>query len=57
MFYTPEMSGINADEVVDKARDFLVENGKLQKGDKFVNMLSVPIKEDNRTNTVRLSFV
>lgn len=57
VFYTPEMSGINADEVVDKARDFLVEKGKLQKGDKFVNMLSVPIKEDNRTNTVRLSFV
>jgi pyruvate kinase len=57
VFYTPEMSGINADEVVDKARDFLAEKGKLQKGDKFVNMLSVPIKEDNRTNTVRLSFV
>lgn len=57
VFYTPEMSGISADDVVDKARDFLVEKGKLQKGDKFVNMLSVPIKEDNRTNTVRLSFV
>lgn len=57
VFYTPEMSGINADAVVDKARDFLVEKGKLHKGDKFVNMLSVPIKADNRTNTVRLSFV
>ncbi len=58
VFYTPEMANVpHADDVVDKARDFLVEKGKLKKGDKFVNMLSVPIKEDNRTNTVRLSFV
>jgi pyruvate kinase len=44
-------------DIVEVTKDFLLENGKLLKGDKFVNMLSVPIKKDNRTNTVRLSTV
>lgn len=56
-FYSPEMAAKNADELVDSARDFLLENGKLEAGDKFVNMLSVPLMQDKRTNTVRLSRV
>ncbi|KPM48752.1 pyruvate kinase [Jiulongibacter sediminis] len=43
--------------LVDAARDFLIAEGKLEKGDKFINTLSVPLQADNRTNTVRLSVV
>jgi pyruvate kinase len=44
-------------EIVESAKEFLVKAGKLSKGDKFINMLSVPIMKDNRTNTVRLGIV
>ncbi|MGR3811596.1 pyruvate kinase [Jiulongibacter sp. NS-SX5] len=43
--------------LVDAARDFLIAEGKLKSGDKFINTLSVPLQADNRTNTVRLSVV
>lgn len=55
VFYTPDLIGENEGNIVDAARDFLLEKGKLTKGMKFVNMLSVPIKKNNRTNTIRLS--
>ncbi|NBA87164.1 pyruvate kinase [Emticicia sp. CRIBPO] len=44
-------------EIVESAKEFLVKAGKLSKGDKFINTLSVPIMKDNRTNTVRLGVV
>lgn len=47
----------NSDDIVDSTRDFLIEKGKLNSGDKFINTLSVPVLKNNRTNTVRLSKV
>lgn len=47
----------NSDDIVDSTRDFLIANGKLESGDKFINTLSVPVLKNNRTNTVRLSKV
>lgn len=44
-------------DIVESAKEFLVKAGKLEKGDKFINTLSVPIMKDNRTNTVRLGIV
>jgi pyruvate kinase len=61
-------SGVNAfkynhlkdrtvEEVVANIRDFLVEKGELETGDLFINTLSMPLQENNRTNTIKLSKV
>ncbi|WP_337043260.1 pyruvate kinase [Emticicia sp. 17c] len=61
-------SGVNAfkynhlkdstvEEVVTSIRNFLVEKGELETGDLFINTLSMPLQENNRTNTVKLSRV
>ncbi|UBM57818.1 pyruvate kinase [Marinilongibacter aquaticus] len=57
VFSSEKMPDNHEANLVDAARDFLIENGKLEKGDKFINTLSVPLQADNRTNTVRLSEV
>lgn len=44
-------------DIVEATKDFLVREGKLKTGDKYINMLSVPVLKDNRTNTVRLGNV
>lgn len=44
-------------DIVETTKDFLVNAGKLKAGDKYINMLSVPVLKDNRTNTVRLGYV
>lgn len=45
------------EEAVANIRDFLVEKGELESGDLFINTLSLPLQENNRTNTVKLSKV
>jgi pyruvate kinase len=57
VFSSERMPNNHEDNLVDAAMKFLVADGKLEKGDKFINTLSVPLLEDNRTNTVRLSIV
>ncbi|WP_341228621.1 pyruvate kinase [uncultured Arcticibacterium sp.] len=57
VFSSERMPNNHEDNLVDAAMNFLVEEGKLEKGDKFINTLSVPLLADNRTNTVRLSAV
>lgn len=57
VFSLENMTKSNEGDVVESVKNFLLEKGKLQKGDKFINTLSVPIMKDNRTNTVRLSIV
>ncbi|AWV99478.1 pyruvate kinase [Arcticibacterium luteifluviistationis] len=57
VFSSERMPTNHEDNLVDAAMNFLVEEGKLEKGDKFINTLSVPLLADNRTNTVRLSVV
>ena len=37
--------------------DILVKKGELKKGDLFINTLSLPLQDNNRTNTVKLSKV
>ena len=56
-FRISELDAKNESELIDKANKFLVQNGLMQKGDKYINTLSVPLLKDNRTNTVRLSVV
>ena len=57
VFSSERMPNNHEGNLVEAAKDFLVAEGKLQKGDKIINTLSVPLQADNRTNTVRLSVV
>ncbi len=57
VFVIEDLKGKNVEEVVDTVKDFLVEKGELQKGDLFINTLSLPLQRNNRTNTVKLSRV
>ncbi|AFK02894.1 pyruvate kinase [Emticicia oligotrophica DSM 17448] len=56
-FLVEEMKGKNVEEVVDTIKDFLIAEGELQKGDLFINTLSLPLQDNNLTNTVKLSKV
>ncbi|MFN3489290.1 MAG: pyruvate kinase alpha/beta domain-containing protein, partial [Emticicia sp.] len=56
-FVVDTMKGKNVEQVVDTIRDFLIEKGELEKGDLFINTLSLPLQDNNRTNTVKLSRV
>lgn len=57
VFYAPNMAKMEVTELVEAGKNYLVELGKLKEGDKFVNMLSVPLMRDHRTNMVRLGKV
>lgn len=57
VFVVDTMKGKNVEQVVDTIKDFLIEKGELQKGDLFINTLSLPLQDNNRTNTVKLSKV
>ncbi|RIV19359.1 pyruvate kinase [Fibrisoma montanum] len=45
------------DQTVDDIKKTLVEKGKLESGDIFINTLSMPLTQSRRTNTVKLSVV
>ncbi len=57
VFVVDTMKGKNVEQVVDTIKDFLIEKGELTKGDLFINTLSLPLQDNNRTNTVKLSKV
>lgn len=57
VFSLDNMQTGSESDIVESAKKFLVEKNKLEVGDKFVNTLSVPLLQDRRTNTVRLSKV
>ncbi len=56
VFSAESMPDNHENHLVEAAKEFLLKQGKLEKGDKFINTLSVPLAKDNRTNTVRLSI-
>jgi len=45
------------DQTVDEIKALLVKQGVLEVGDIFINTLSMPLLDNRRTNTVRLSVV
>ena len=57
VFSAENLPADHENNMVEAAKQFLVANGKLKSGDKFINTLSVPLLKDNRTNTVTLSVV
>lgn len=57
VFSSERMPNNHENNLVEAVKNFLIGEGKLEKGDKFINTLSVPLVADNRTNTVTLSVV
>ncbi len=57
VYYYDQMKTKHVEEADENIKDFLVEKGELHKGDAFINTLSVPLKKDNHTNTIKLSIV
>ncbi|CAG5073259.1 Pyruvate kinase [Dyadobacter sp. CECT 9623] len=48
---------VSTDDLIEDIKTFLVEKGELQKGDVFINTLSMPVSRQRKTNTVKLSVV
>ncbi|MFN4146602.1 MAG: pyruvate kinase, partial [Runella sp.] len=55
LFYDRE--DLATDDLIEDVKRVLVEHGDLQKGDIFVNTLSMPLSEHRKTNAVKLSIV
>ncbi|GAB3916044.1 pyruvate kinase [Larkinella terrae] len=56
MPYEPNPAN-TVDETVSEIKDLLVKRGVLSSGDIFINTLSMPLMENLKTNTVKLSVV
>lgn len=54
--YAPDTQG-TIEEIVADIQQVLVERNALTSGDIFINTLSVPLSQRNKTNTVKLSVV
>jgi pyruvate kinase len=56
-FYMEDVRKKTVDQAVDEIRDFLISQGELEKGDTFINTLSMPLQMNSRTNTIKFSKV
>ncbi|TDE11589.1 pyruvate kinase [Dyadobacter psychrotolerans] len=57
VFFYDRDQGVTTDDLIEDIKLFLVEKGELQKGDVFINTLSMPVSKQRKTNTVKLSIV
>jgi pyruvate kinase len=57
VFYYDKDQGVSTDDLIEDIKQFLVTKGELQKGDIFINTLSIPVSKQRKTNTVTLSVV
>jgi len=57
VFYYDRDQGVTTDDLIEDIKLFLLEKGELQKGDVFINTLSMPVSKQRKTNTVKLSIV
>ncbi len=57
VFYYDRDQGVSTDDLIEDIKLFLLEKGELQKGDVFINTLSMPVSKHRKTNTVKLSIV
>lgn len=53
-FSLEEIDSIDPNYLLDRANSYLVKEGYLVEGDKFINLSSYPVNIENRTNTLRL---
>jgi pyruvate kinase len=57
VYYYDRDQDVSTDDLIEDIKQFLVEKGELQKGDVFINTLSIPVSRQRKTNTVKLSVV
>ncbi|MCY7356980.1 MAG: pyruvate kinase [Rudanella sp.] len=54
--YAPDLAN-TIEQTVDEIRQVLIDRNALESGDIFINTLSMPLSQRNKTNTVKLSVV
>jgi pyruvate kinase len=57
VFFYDKDQGVSTDDLIEDIKQFLISKGELQKGDVFINTLSIPVSKQRKTNTVTLSVV
>ncbi|PWJ57648.1 pyruvate kinase [Dyadobacter jejuensis] len=57
VFYYDKEEQISTDKLVEDIKSFLIEKKELEKGDVFINCLSMPLSKKRKTNTVKISVV
>jgi pyruvate kinase len=57
VYYYDRDQDVSTDDLIEDIKQILVEKGELQKGDVFINTLSIPVSRQRKTNTVKLSVV
>ncbi len=57
VFFYDKDQGLSTDDLIEDVKQFLITKGELQKGDVFINTLSIPVSKQRKTNTVTLSIV
>lgn len=57
VFFYDKDQGVSTDDLIEDIKQFLIAKGELQKGDVFINTLSIPVSKQRKTNTVTLSIV
>ncbi|WP_025764409.1 pyruvate kinase [Dyadobacter tibetensis] len=57
VFFYDKDQDVSTDQLVEDIKSFLIEKKELEKGDVFINCLSMPISKKRKTNTVKISVV
>ncbi|GGC13073.1 pyruvate kinase [Dyadobacter sediminis] len=57
VYYYDRDQDVSTDDLIEDIKQFLLEKGDLQKGDVFINTLSMPVSRQRKTNAVKLSVV
>ena len=57
VYFYDKDQGVSTDDLIEDIKQFLIAKGELQKGDVFINTLSIPVSKQRKTNTVTLSVV
>jgi pyruvate kinase len=57
VFFYDRDQDVTTDDLIEDIKTFLLDKGELQKGDVFINTLSMPVSKHRKTNTVKLSIV
>ncbi len=57
VFYYEVPDNFSTDQLIDNIKQILIEKGELEKGDVFINTLSMPFTGRGKTNALRLGVV
>ncbi|TDB63626.1 pyruvate kinase [Arundinibacter roseus] len=57
VFYYEGQENVSTDELIDDIKHLMIQKGELEKGDVFINTLSMPLSRHRKTNSLKLSIV